>query len=211
MNLDNEYEMTLVDRLLGTSCRDRAQSHVGLRINPVVGPGTIESLSTATQSSKFGLPLTVATRSKIVQLFKQYEWLCGVHFHVGSQGVPLDMFVRASKICADLVADIEKVAGRRLKFIDIGKQISFLGFTRILVSELRVSFLGGGLSSSYVSSDEPDSSSYGLYRSQLEAAAPSLFSGKYRLVTEFGRSLLLKAGLSLTRVEYVKNWLEDVR
>jgi len=71
--------------------------------------------------------------------------------------------------------------------------------------------VGGGLSSSYVSSEEPDSSSYSLYRSELEATVPELFSGKYRLITEFGRSLLLKAGISLSKVEYVKNWLDDVR
>jgi diaminopimelate decarboxylase len=62
-----------------------------------------------------------------------------------------------------------------------------------------------------VSSEEPESSSYDAYRAELEATVPELFSGKYQLITEFGRSLLLKAGISLSRVEYVKNWLEDVK
>lgn len=62
-----------------------------------------------------------------------------------------------------------------------------------------------------MSSEEPDSSSYKTYRTELEATVPELFSGKYRLITEFGRSLLLKAGISLSRVEYVKNWLEEVK
>ncbi len=33
---------------------------------------------------------------------------------------------------------------------------------------------------------------------------PQLLSGRYRVVTEMGRSLFLKAGTSLTRVEHVK-------
>ena len=33
---------------------------------------------------------------------------------------------------------------------------------------------------------------------------PALFSGRYQVMTEMGRSLLLKAGTSLTRVEHIK-------
>ena len=40
---------------------------------------------------------------------------------------------------------------------------------------------------------------------------PQLFSGKYRVITEFGRSLFLKAGKTLTRVETIKQWLPDVQ
>ncbi|GDY54242.1 hypothetical protein SVIO_048650 [Streptomyces violaceusniger] len=34
---------------------------------------------------------------------------------------------------------------------------------------------------------------------------PGLFDGRYKLVTEFGRSLLAKSGLVLARVEYAKS------
>jgi diaminopimelate decarboxylase len=34
---------------------------------------------------------------------------------------------------------------------------------------------------------------------------PGLFDGRYRLITEFGRSLLAKSGLVLARVEYTKS------
>ena len=47
------------------------------------------------------------------------------------------------------------------------------------------------------------------YRSLLEDKVPELFSGKYRVITEFGRSLLLKAGKSLTRINYIKDWLPN--
>jgi len=40
-----------------------------------------------------------------------------------------------------------------------------------------------------------------------EDKVPELFSGKYKVVTEFGRSLFLKAGTSISRIEYVKDWV----
>ncbi len=40
---------------------------------------------------------------------------------------------------------------------------------------------------------------------------PELFSGRYQVVTEFGRSLFLKAGKTVTRVEHVKRWIPGVK
>ena len=40
---------------------------------------------------------------------------------------------------------------------------------------------------------------------------PEMFSGKYNVITEFGRSLTLKAGKSLTRIETIKQWLPDIQ
>ena len=38
----------------------------------------------------------------------------------------------------------------------------------------------------------------------LRASVPELFSGEYRVLTEFGRSIVAKAGFFLSRIEYVK-------
>ena len=54
--------------------------------------------------------------------------------------------------------------------------------------------IGGGLSTSYTQAKEPQELSYRAYRDQLTEVVPELFSGKYRVVTEFGRSLCAKAG-----------------
>ena len=59
---------------------------IGLRINPLVGEGTIAELSTATLSSKFGIPLTKDTKSEILNLFRENSNLNGLMCHVGSQG-----------------------------------------------------------------------------------------------------------------------------
>ena len=98
INLDNDYEMETVDDLLKTVCRGCKPASIGLRVNPVVGGGSIAIISTATKLSKFGLPLTDETRSRILALYKRYEWLSGIHFHVGSQGCALDLFVKAAEV-----------------------------------------------------------------------------------------------------------------
>ena len=59
-----------------------------------------------------------------MDLFKKYEWLNGVHFHVGSQGNPLELFVSAAKIVMAFVKEIESSCQRKLKTIDIGGGLS---------------------------------------------------------------------------------------
>ena len=60
---------------------------IGLRINPLVGEGAIAELSTATSTSKFGVPLTKDTKSEILSLFHKNSNLNGLMCHVGSQGI----------------------------------------------------------------------------------------------------------------------------
>jgi len=38
------------------------------------------------------------TKSKITELYEKYDWLSGVHFHVGSQGIPMELFVKGAKV-----------------------------------------------------------------------------------------------------------------
>ena len=69
------------------------------------------------KESKFGLPLTTnQTRNAIIELFKKYQWLTGIHFHVGSQGIPLSLFVQGAKVCMDFVSELEDL-GIQIKVI----------------------------------------------------------------------------------------------
>lgn len=58
---------------------------VGLRVNPLVGAGRIAELSVSTLQSKFGVNLVDGHDREIVDRFRRYPWLCGLHIHVGSQ------------------------------------------------------------------------------------------------------------------------------
>jgi diaminopimelate decarboxylase len=77
----------------------------------------------------------------------------------------------------DFVSAVQTATGRSLLTVDIG----------------------GGLSTSYTEAEEPEEFAYANYRKLLNEAVPELFTGKYRIMTEFGRSLTLKAGKTLTR------------
>ena len=77
--------------------------------------------------------------------------------------------ISGAKICFDFVQDLESF-GVKIKIVNIG----------------------GGLSSTYSDPEEPEEFSFANYRKALELEIPQLFSGKYKIVTEFGRSLLLK-------------------
>ena len=79
------------------------------------------------------------------------------------------------QVVMDFVKEIESATGRRLASIDIG----------------------GGLSSSYTSPEEPGEFTFLKYRKLLDNHVPELFSGKYKIITEFGRSLLLKVHTNL--------------
>ena len=97
INLDNEHELAMVHNLLETECKG-SKSTFGLRLNPSVGGGRLAFTSTATKASKFGLPITKETRSIVKSLYLKYTFLTSVHFHVGSQGVPLELFIKGAKV-----------------------------------------------------------------------------------------------------------------
>lgn len=118
---------------------------IGLRINPVVGGGSISAMSTATKLSKFGLPLMEGTRERLVQVYVDNPWLNAIHIHVGSQGVPLDKFVSANKVLLDFIKDVEARCGNQIKTVDIG----------------------GGMSTSYTEPEEPAGFTFQNYRDYL--------------------------------------------
>ncbi|WP_255950322.1 diaminopimelate decarboxylase [Streptomyces odontomachi] len=161
----------------------RAPAPVGLRVNPQVGSGAIEALSTATTTSKFGVPLRDAgAREWVVRAFLDRPWLTRLHIHSGSQGVALDLIAEGLAATYDLAEEINAKAGRQqIDTIDIG----------------------GGLPVNFGSDEQIPT--YAAYARLLAERVPGLFDGRYGLVTEFGRSLLAKHGTVLARVEYAKS------
>ena len=179
VNVDNFQELRRVDEIL--TSRSSA-SRIGVRINPQVGSGEIAAMSTATATSKFGIPLEDdGNREQLLQAYRDRPWLTWVHAHVGSQGCPLDLIAQG---IAKAVAFAEKVNA------DLGRrQVTGID-------------IGGGLPVDF-GSDEP-APGFDEYVARLQAHAPALFSGEYQVVTEFGRSLLAKNGFTATYVEYTK-------
>lgn len=190
INLDNETEIEKVRQVfdeLGDAGYPSGKHHaqIGLRVNPVVGGGTIDATSTATASSKFGLPLTAETRDRLVQLFKDNEWLQGVHVHVGSQGCEVDLLVAGTKKAVQFALEINASAGRQ---------------------QIKVMDIGGGLPTVY-DGGVAEAYDFKVYGDALRTHVPELFaSGFSSIITEFGRSIFVKPGITVSKVEAVKDW-----
>ncbi|MFI8092021.1 diaminopimelate decarboxylase [Streptomyces sp. NPDC086080] len=180
VNADNPQELGRLDALMAGS---GSRSPVGIRVNPQVGGGSIEALSTATATSKFGVALRdEGAREWVVRACLDRPWLTRLHAHSGSQGIALSMMARGVSETYALAEEINRRVGRQqIDTIDIG----------------------GGLPVNFAS--EANSPTYGEYARVLSETVPGLFDGRYGLVTEFGRSLLAKHGTVVARVEYAKS------
>jgi diaminopimelate decarboxylase len=178
--VDNFQELARVEELLTTS---GSSATIGIRINPQVGAGSITSTSTASATSKFGIALRdPGNRDALIAAFVSRPWLSSLHVHVGSQGCPLELAVQGVKEVVDLAGSINAACGQqRIHTLDIG----------------------GGLPVNFAS--DTMSPTFEDYAALLRAAIPQLFDGSVRVITEFGRSLIAKAGFMLARVEYTKS------
>ncbi|MGW0711986.1 diaminopimelate decarboxylase [Streptomyces sp. NPDC002643] len=179
VNADNPQELDRIDALVKSAT---TRSPLGIRVNPQVGGGAIEALSTATATSKFGVALRdEGAREWVVRAYLDRPWLSRLHAHTGSQGMPLTLMIRGITEVYELAEEINRRAGRRqVDTIDIG----------------------GGLPVNFAT--EAATPTYAQYARLLAEAVPGLVGGRYGLVTEFGRSLLAKHGTVLARVEYTK-------
>lgn len=178
INVDNWEELDRLDALLAD--HPGTASAIGVRINPQTGVGEIGALSTATATSKFGIGLAdLGAREALVEAFLARPRLSWIHVHSGSQGMTLDQIAEGVAAAVDLAREINaRSEARRVTGIDIG-------------GGLPVNFFGDEVTPTFAD-----------YRAVLDARVPGLFD--FDIVTEFGRSLLAKAGTILTRVEYAK-------
>ncbi|MGW9429775.1 diaminopimelate decarboxylase [Streptomyces decoyicus] len=179
VNADNPEELARIDALMASA---PSKAPIGLRVNPQIGGGSIGAMSTATDTSKFGVGLRdEGVRDWVVEAFLARPWLTRLHAHVGSQGMPLELMAAGVRALYHLAEEINEKAGRR--------QIDTLD-------------IGGGLPVNF--SSDATTPTYREYAALLHATVPGLLSGRYGIVTEFGRSLLAKHGTVLARVEYAK-------
>ena len=173
LNVDNLEELRRLEQMTLPP-----GANVGLRINPCVGTGHIADTSTAMAGSKFGIDLH-GHRSALMAAYATHSWLKGLHFHVGSQGCELSLWVKAASAAASFVRDI-RAFGRELEWVDVG------GGLPVAYGETEVAPTFQELAE--------------LFRNEV----PDLWKGKHRIITEFGRSIFAPIGWAATKVEYTK-------
>jgi len=179
LNIDNFQEFERVKILLRET---QSRSRIGFRINPQVGAGNISAMSTATRTSKFGFALEdEGNRQAIVDCYKGNKWLTSLHTHVGSQGCSLELMTAGVRKMVDLAEEINAATGNQ---------------------QVAVTDIGGGLPVNFDSDDLKPA--FAEYAGALRQRVPELFSGKYTVKTEFGRSIFAKNGFIASRIEYTK-------
>ena len=197
----------VVDLLEKEGNHHHQRGGVGLRINPsqIKLTNTPESnsqspLCVSNPISKFGVSVK-SYYSSIIQKFKDYDFLEGLHVHSGSQHLSLDDMANGIQIILDLANDIN----------------CHLGCDRV-----RVIDIGGGLPVDYRS--DSTSPTFQEYKNILETVCPSIFTSFYDndgigsvdtiltsshpylshnllIITEFGRGLVAKYGSVVSMVE----------
>lgn len=178
LNADNFQELDRIDAYLAGAC---SASDLGVRVNPQIGLGGIEAMSTAGEHSKFGVPLRdPGNRERLVAAYARRPWLRWLHVHVGSQGMAPKLIGAGVAAIVGLAREINEACGeRRVVGIDIG----------------------GGLSVDFTGEQMPD---FAGHARAVLAAAPELARGEFSILTEFGRSVMAKNGFMASKVEYTK-------
>jgi len=179
LHLDNFTELERVIKLLP---EETYQGEIGYRINPQVGLGSIKAMSTAGLQSKFGVAIDDdGNRDRIIGDYLKFPWLNTLHTHIGSQGCSFEMVSEGIAKIVDLAVEINQRAGeKRVVSVDIG----------------------GGLGVNFHSDEVTPT--FQKYSDFLRKKIPLLFTGDFRVKTEFGRAIMAKNGCMLARVEYAK-------
>lgn len=180
--VDNEYELTWLDRL----ARERGRrAEILLRVTPGIEPHTHKAIVTGGVDSKFGFGLLGPSAEAAVRqaLASPGLRLRGLHCHIGSQILDLEPFIMSARSVIAFAAEMRSS-----------------GF---VMEELN---LGGGLGIRYLKEQDPpareayvralaDTSHEWLHHYQMPAPA---------LVIEPGRSIVGDAGVTLYTIGAIK-------
>ncbi|MBQ9759871.1 MAG: diaminopimelate decarboxylase, partial [Clostridia bacterium] len=180
---DNREELDAVD---AEAARRGARQKVLLRLTPGIDPHTYEAISTGKVDSKFGSAIETGQAEEITAyaLTKKNIELMGFHCHVGSQVFDSDVYLRASAIMLQFIADMKAKYGYLARELD----------------------LGGGYGVRYLESDPEIDIAANIrevgtaVRAQCEALGIALPD----IRMEPGRSIVADAGMTLYTVGSVK-------
>ncbi|HEY0895178.1 MAG TPA: diaminopimelate decarboxylase [Sphingobacteriaceae bacterium] len=179
-NVESIQELEIIDALAAAKGK---KARVAIRINPNVDAKTHKNITTGLEENKFGINQWELSRCAEVLKDARHLEFVGIHFHVGSQVLDLDVF---RSLC--------------VKVNEIHQWFRDRGFV------LKVLNVGGGLGVDYHQPDTRaivDFDSYFSIFDQFLERTPG-----QEVHFELGRALVAQAGSLITRVLYVKNGLK---
>lgn len=155
---------------------------LGLRINPLIESASTAHLQAAGMQAKFGEP--IARRSEILSACIATPQVDSFHVHIGSQYADARPTITAIRAVVDLAIDLnQQLRRQQITTIDIGG-----GFP--------VNYHPG---EPFLIED---------FATTLAQVCPELFTGQFRVVTEFGRYIHAQAAVAISDIEYVKEHLD---
>ena len=117
--VDNVEELDAINRI---ALEKGVKQKILLRLTPGIDPHTYAAVATGKVDSKFGSAIETGQAEQITKYATELENidLCGFHCHVGSQVFDSDVFLRASEIMLDFIAEMKKKYGFVTKELDLG-------------------------------------------------------------------------------------------
>ncbi len=175
-NCESIPEIEIIDQLAGEM---EKEAKIALRINPDIDAHTHKYISTGRKEDKFGIsPWMFESVAKVLSDCKNVE-LIGLHFHVGSQILDLNVF----KLLCHRIEEIQQW------FIQRGITIKNLN-------------LGGGLGIDYANPNENPITNFEEYFKIINENL--IVREGQRVHFEPGRALVAQSGHLISRVLYVK-------
>ena len=117
--VDNVEELDAIDSIARIK---GVKQKILLRLTPGIDPHTYAAVATGKVDSKFGSAIETGQAEQITKYALGLEniTLLGFHCHVGSQVFDSDVFLRASEIMLDFIAEMAKKYGFAAKELDLG-------------------------------------------------------------------------------------------
>jgi len=165
-----------LERLQVIAAQRNTSAAVSVRVNPDVDAHTHPYISTGLRENKFGIPIAEAPAIYRRAASLPNLRVTGIDCHIGSQLTTLSPFTDALDRVLELV-DLLRADGIVLEHVDVG----------------------GGLGVVYRDEKPPTPREY------AEALLARFRPRGLRLLTEPGRAIVARAGVLLTRVEYLKS------
>jgi len=171
-NVESQAELVEINRI---AAKMKKKVQVSLRVNPGVDPNTHAHIATGKAESKFGMDLDVVHAIFIKREAFPSVSISGIHFHIGSQIVTGDPFLKAFRKVLIFVTNLEK-SGYPIRYLNVG----------------------GGLGIIY--SDERPQTADEFAKGLL----PLFKKRKFKLIFEPGRFIVGNGGILVTQVLYIK-------
>lgn len=181
INIDSMAELI---RLKKITEKKGKTADISFRVNPSIDPKTNPKIATGLKESKFGIHLEKGLALDAYREAKKSRLLSivGVHTHVGSQIINMQVFKETAEKVMSFVSELKKELDITLKFIDFG----------------------GGLGVSYTGEPVPTAEEYAEAITSVAKKWIPEIGYKPEVWVEPGRYIVCNAGVLLCSVTGVK-------